>query len=696
MKKFYSRYRNKILLSVGAIVGISVLCAIAVTKITTKFKPSFFNYKSYMSEQNINKINETFDYKEFDEINEFSNALINNKAAAGIGSEFLAAELVKKHLIGKIDYSVLLNLPELSGYLEYDSLNEKIKQNKFTNEQEKAKIIAKFNIVKQKKIKIKQLVKLSLRKEIWNHINKYKLQNNDELWEYFYPYFSQDMVIAYNIKKVPLKKSNNYGAIDFSKYKNKFKNNDIKDPLAIINVLKILSENNYDKWYITDAIRDNLLYGSAYWPLPNSRTEKNFTGNVSNADDNNNQVYKILIDSFADLIKDGTGYEIKDNKHITFKGDGLEIVNDLINPARPDVNASILYNGDAIDAYYGSDNFPNVVGDGEIRGIKPKQNILLLDGYVVSSGLAKENASKYTKTVSQSIFSGSLDIIQSYKELRSKGLVNDILNIKDDSKFELIQQRVSQAQIAKNWEFMKNNQIQQLLANSKQKYQTNKVSNLIEKYKKMIDLSNKGNTEKFNNYYKIQLDYEAGKEVEFEKRISFIPIIFNEYLRNNFSDFIDEISQLIKNEKYEFGAKLTNSLEKRIFTQYILNDQTDLKTKINELKNRSKDSFNSDLKSLIYSYLSYKLAYLDLSNETNKSKYNFSNFDFVNYDPTNIADYEQVLQNYFLDPINGYDKNAIYLYEISNTNGVIHENIQPVSDELQSKITTYYFNKTKS
>ncbi|WAM07584.1 hypothetical protein [Mycoplasmopsis cynos] len=178
----------------------------------------------------------------------------------------MAAELVKKHLIGKIDYSILLNLPELSGYLEYDSLNEKIKQNKFTNEQEKAKIIAKFNIVKQKKIKIKQLVRLSLRKEIWNHINKYKLQNNDELWEYFYPYFSQDMVIAYNIKKVPLKKSNNYGAIDFSKYKNKFKNDDIKDPLAIINVLKILSENNYDKWYITDAIRDNLLYGSAYWP----------------------------------------------------------------------------------------------------------------------------------------------------------------------------------------------------------------------------------------------------------------------------------------------------------------------------------------------------------------------------------------------------------------------------------------------
>ncbi|MCU9932060.1 hypothetical protein NW733_05365 [Mycoplasmopsis felis] len=68
-------------------------------------------------------------------------------------------------------------------------------------------------------------------------------------------------------------------------------------------------------------------------------------------------LYEILIDSFVDLIKDGTGFDIRNNKHITLKGDGLEIVNDLINPNRPDINAAIMYNGDAIDSYYGSDNF---------------------------------------------------------------------------------------------------------------------------------------------------------------------------------------------------------------------------------------------------------------------------------------------------------------------------------------------------
>ncbi|PPJ44556.1 hypothetical protein C0075_25890, partial [Rhizobium sp. KAs_5_22] len=75
---------------------------------------------------------------------------------------------------------------------------------------------------------------------------------------------------------------------------------------------------------------------------------------------------------------DGTGFDIKDNKHISFIGDGLEIVNNIINPTRPDVNVAIMYNGDAIDAYYGSDNFPDVVEDGEIRSIKPKHNLLLV------------------------------------------------------------------------------------------------------------------------------------------------------------------------------------------------------------------------------------------------------------------------------------------------------------------------------
>ncbi|UWV85446.1 hypothetical protein NW066_01880 [Mycoplasmopsis felis] len=39
-------------------------------------------------------------------------------------------------------------------------------------------------------------------------MNSYNLNDNNELWEYFYPYYSQDMVIAYNIKKVSINPEN--------------------------------------------------------------------------------------------------------------------------------------------------------------------------------------------------------------------------------------------------------------------------------------------------------------------------------------------------------------------------------------------------------------------------------------------------------------------------------------------------------
>ncbi|SYV97725.1 Uncharacterised protein, partial [Mycoplasmopsis edwardii] len=186
--------------------------------------------------------------------------------------------------------------------------------------------------------------------------------------------------------------------------------------------------------------------------MPEGRTDQRFTGKVLDSNDNGNQNYKILIDAFSDLIKDGTGFDIKNNKHISFKGDGLEIVNDLINPSRPDVTIAIMYNGDAIDSYYGSDNFEGTVEDGEIRAIKPKNNILLLDGFVVSSDASKDNAKKYTAAVSETIFSGSRDVIESYNELLEAHLIEDISNVNENTdKFNYIQTKVSQERIAKNW-----------------------------------------------------------------------------------------------------------------------------------------------------------------------------------------------------------------------------------------------------
>ncbi|SYV93374.1 Uncharacterised protein, partial [Mycoplasmopsis synoviae] len=122
-----------------------------------------------------------------------------------------------------------------------------------------------------------------------------------------------------------------------------------------------------------------MLYGSAYTRLQNgSSTDKNYTGNVTF--DN----YKNQIDSFTNLIKDGTSNDVKDNQKITFEGDGLQIVNTLLDPTRFDITSSLMYNGDAIDAYYGEDNFESV-GDGAIRVVKFKNNLLLVDGLVVAA-----------------------------------------------------------------------------------------------------------------------------------------------------------------------------------------------------------------------------------------------------------------------------------------------------------------------
>ncbi|SYV97726.1 Uncharacterised protein, partial [Mycoplasmopsis edwardii] len=59
------------------------------------------------------------------------------------------------------------------------------------------------------------------------------------------------MVIGYNIKKVPLNSEvidPTTGGINFASYKDKFKNDDIKDPYSLINILKIMTENNYNQW----------------------------------------------------------------------------------------------------------------------------------------------------------------------------------------------------------------------------------------------------------------------------------------------------------------------------------------------------------------------------------------------------------------------------------------------------------------
>ncbi|MFV8479436.1 hypothetical protein ACNQ2L_00295 [Mycoplasma sp. T193] len=109
------------LLSIGSFIIALVVILLSVFKFSHPFKPAFYNYKSYMSKTNIDKIQKDFTYKTFDEINEFTNALVNNKAIAGIGSDFQAIDLIKKDILKKLILKnclkVLITLLLMKNYL---------------------------------------------------------------------------------------------------------------------------------------------------------------------------------------------------------------------------------------------------------------------------------------------------------------------------------------------------------------------------------------------------------------------------------------------------------------------------------------------------------------------------------------------------------------------------------------------------
>ncbi|SYV97724.1 Uncharacterised protein [Mycoplasmopsis edwardii] len=237
---------------------------------------------------------------------------------------------------------------------------------------------------------------------------------------------------------------------------------------------------------------------------------------------------------------------------------------------------------------------------------------------------------------------------------------------------------------------MKENQLNTLLEEKEIEDYKQKTEALSSKYTNLINLSLSSNSEKFSRYYELKNKKAQNLEYDTDQEISLIPYFFKEYLEANFDDFLSNIASNIKKEDFNIESLLSENFEQNVFVYMFIEDKESLNEHLGELE-------QSEVKEFITLYLSRKLAFIDLSDDINiGDRYNFNNFNFVNYVPTVISDYEQILQNYFLDVFEGHDKNAIYLYEISNANGVVHENIQPVSDELQSKLTTYYFNKTKS
>ncbi|QZE12441.1 hypothetical protein [Mycoplasma sp. Ms02] len=395
MKKSILKSKFWLYLALGA-ASVGALGSAVYFKIKNNYKPNFWNYKSYISASNLTKLSETMDYKVFSGINEFTTAIVNNKAVAGIGSDFQAASLIKKGYLQPINFQKFLDLPETTTEDELKSLLEKL----YTE-------------------------------TVWNHLESYDEylktdwegnEINDHLWKYFVPYFAQDAVFGYN------KASNKNKEIEITtelleQNLAKIQNVEgISDPYSQFNIINTMKNNGFNRFFFTDAMRDNLIYGSTYRTKLNGTRKvvdsSEFTGDVKE------ETYGSLIDNFKNLVLDAMGKSITDTSAVNAIADGQELLNKTIDPDRNDARFSIMYNGDALDAYNSEDNFGKIATEeydeddeeaparvpvGTLGVVKPTQNLLLVDGFIVVKNLEENTENLIYETVRGTFYNSFFD-----------------------------------------------------------------------------------------------------------------------------------------------------------------------------------------------------------------------------------------------------------------------------------------------
>ncbi|QJG66740.1 hypothetical protein [Mycoplasma phocoenae] len=334
------------------ILLIGFFTSIACIKLNNLYKPSFYNYASYISANNRKNLEKQLDYKEFGTINEFNVAISRNQAAAGIGTDSQAIQLIKQDKLKKIDYEKIFG--------------------------KGIKTPEKF-----------------LTPVIWEHLNSYDsflltdsygkmYEKPRHLWEYFVPYYIQEVVIAYNHTK------NNNKKI-------KVEEND-----SYYEILKKLNKANYKKIGLLDDYRNNLAIGSTRLSQSNNSNYVDKFNEINlNVTENN---YKSQIQSFINLIKDSFDTTFKNTKKLLLDGDGQVILRNLIDP-NSNVDVAIMFNGDALDAYYSEDNFEQVP-TGSITVVSPKHSIYSLDGLIINKNFDTKTLNKYYETIRNSFFKG--------------------------------------------------------------------------------------------------------------------------------------------------------------------------------------------------------------------------------------------------------------------------------------------------
>lgn len=454
------------ILGIATIAGVSGAVVYKYTK--EKFKPVFYNYQSYMDPKIVESIGRKFEYKQFGTIDEFTKAVLTHKTAGGIGNDGQAAKLIINDYTGQSklrkfsikDFKTIFGANWDDSKNIADNLKVILTPVVFEHLLSYDQYFKDIPIFENGKPKLKANGEQFYNKDYDNEEDKIHLYN------YFIPYFAQDMVLAYNPLKLQ-KYKDIYTSINHevpedeqelisynkeyskavapyfetltkelereinNKLYNVVNNNEIKNDwenqlsnIPMINALQIVRHpygkdketDSFQYFEYTDAVRDNMIYGSSYHLDPElKRHVPKPTGDAlihEKTSETNKEIitpiYKDLIDQFLSLFKDGTGFKLTDTNHVRTNGDGLELLNTLIDPHKK-TNVGIIYNGDALDAFFSRDNISNsAVPDGAIRFIRPSVNLLLVDGLVIANDTDEEIANEIINT-SKDTFFGGLD-----------------------------------------------------------------------------------------------------------------------------------------------------------------------------------------------------------------------------------------------------------------------------------------------
>ncbi len=367
-----------------SILSLGFFIAIIIIKCINPFKPSFYAYSSYVDPQTQKEINKKYTYKEYGTAVDFEYMLENNKAVAGITSDYSIIALIKEGKLAPIRKQVE-EINSLSGnWVDYFSDESKEQMASYA---------------------IDETTQEMLRKKYPEYGAGYDFQFSD----FVVPYFINDKVIAFDTKKIMNKLNVTLEDV-----------NDLfgsSNPTMVEALKTLNSQDSNLKVQWTKNERENVAIGST-----ESNPEDNW---VINIDDSN---YNQLLNYFSQMVSEGTSASMSNIKVNLFDNDSDIILNNLINPSSK-INTAMIYNGDALDAYYGHDNFSEITDGDRLRIVRSKYTIRILDCFVVSSSISEKNRLNLLKNFNDYLFNGMFTTEEQFNQMLTEDITEeDIFN----------------------------------------------------------------------------------------------------------------------------------------------------------------------------------------------------------------------------------------------------------------------------